>query len=581
MSLGPGRCVWTAEFQNVEFPSGALACHKESKMNRPVLISSFAVFALTVISLVSQQSMPATRSSGAGPEEAGHFGKVHFAVSCHAAAQQQFDTAVAMLHSFFYPETIKAFNKVLESDPNCAMAYWGIAISQRPNPLVPPFPPASLKAGLEAAEKGLAKNPPTQREKDWLAAIEVFFKDYESKDQLTRARLYTTAMQQVYEHYPQDTEAAVFYALALNESAPLTDRTYTNQLKAAAILKRIEAKQPEHPGVPHYLIHCYDYAPMAQQGLEAANKYAAIAPSAPHALHMPAHTYTMLGMWEASIKSNQAALASAQQYAAKNYGGATDPIELHFWDFLEYDYLQLGEDKKAKALVDQAAMVTKMAYIRPAMDAAKAAIPARYALERGAWEEAAALEVHFSTFLYAEAITRFARSIGSTKTGKLVAAQAELNRLQALQQALASDPETEYWSVQAEVLAKAASAWIARAEGHSAEAIDLMRHAADLEDGTEKHVAMENRLFPAREQLGYLLLEINQPKEALAEFDLSLERTANRLRGLYGAAKSAQLSGETAKARPRYQALLDLTQNSEVVRPEIIEARKFIVSVQR
>jgi tetratricopeptide (TPR) repeat protein len=549
-------------------------------VNRPTLIS-FALLTCTLISLAQQSTSPTARSSAAQADAAAHFGKVHFPVSCNAAAQQQFDTAVAMLHSFFYPETIKAFNKVLDSDPNCAMAYWGIAISQRPNPLVPPFPPASLKAGLEAAQKGLATNPPTQRERDWLASIEVFFRDYESKVQPTRAKLYTNAMQQLYERYPQDTEAAVFYALALNESAPLADKTYANQLKAAGILEKVQAQLPEHPGVVHYLIHCYDYAPMAQRGFDAANKYAAIAPSAPHALHMPAHTYTMIGMWKESIKSNQAALAMAQQYAAKNYAGATDPIELHFWDFMEYDYLQLGQDRQAREVVDQVDAVTKMAFVRPAIDAARAAIPARYALERGAWAEAAALEVRPTTFLYAEAITRFAHAIGSSKTGNLVAARTELDKLQALQHTLASKPDTEYWSVQTEVLAKAASAWIARAEGHNEEAIKLMRVAADLEDGTEKHVAMENRLFPVREQLGYLLLEMNQPKQALAEFDLSLERTPNRLRGLYGAAKSAQLSGDTAKARLRYRELVDLTQNSEAERPEIAEAKKFMVVAQK
>ncbi len=549
-------------------------------MNRPILIS-FAIFTLTLTSLAQQQGAPAAPSSAGQLETPGHFGKVHFPVSCNAAAQQQFDAAVAMLHSFFYPETIKAFTKVLELDPNCAMAYWGVAISQRPNPLVPPFTPASLKTGLEAAQKGLATDSLTQREKDWLKAIEAFFKDHETKDQPTRTRLYTAAMQGVYERYPQDTEAAVFYALALNESAPLSDKTYANQLKAAAILKKVEARQPEHPGVVHYLIHCYDYAPMAEHGLDAANRYAAIAPSAPHALHMPAHTYTMMGMWQASITSNQAALATAQQYAARNYGGATDPSEFHFWDFIEYDYLQLGKDKQAKALVDQAAAVTKMAFVRPAIDAARAAIPARYALERGAWEEAAALEVHSSTFLYAEAITRFARALGLTKTGNLVAARAELDKLQSLQSTLASKADTEYWAVQAEVLSKAASGWIARAEGHKAEAIELMRHAADQEDGTEKHVAMENRLFPVREQLGYLLIELNQPKQALSEFDMSLERTPNRLRGLYGAAKAAQLSGDTEKARVRFKELLDLTQDSDTERPEIAEAKKFLVVAQK
>lgn len=508
------------------------------------------------------------------PGEQADFGAVHFAVSCNAPAQQRFDRAVAMLHSFFYPETIKAFNAVLEADTKCAMAYWGIAISQRPNPLLPPFPPAVLKAGLEAAEKGLEVKPPTAREKEWLEAIQVFFKDYDKVDQPTRAKLYTAAMQQVYEHNRQDTEAAVFYALALNESATLADKSYANQRKAAAILEEVLAKQPRHPGAIHYLIHCYDYAPMADHGLDAANQYASIAPSAPHALHMPAHIYSMMGMWDESIRANQAALASAKQYAANHYDGATDPSELHFLDFMVYGYLQLGQDKRARALVEQAASVQKWAFVRPATDAAVAAIPARYALERGAWAEAAALEVRPTTFLYAEAITRFARALGFSRTGRLAPARDELGKLRALQETLASKPDFAYWAAQADVLNRAAAAWIARAEGHDDEAVKLLRAAADLEDASAKHVAMENRLFPVREQLGFLLLEVGDPRQALVEFDASLKSSPNRLRGLYGATKAAELSGDRASARTRYQALLALTKTADGDRPELLELRK-------
>lgn len=530
---------------------------------------------------LTQESFKAEHQQ-AGPASAGkgEYGNVHFPVSCSAPAQNQFDVAVSMLHSFFYPETVKAFTKVAEIEPTCAMAYWGIAISQRPIPLVPPFPSADLKAGLEAAQKGLALNPPTQREKDWLGAIEVFFQDYDKKDQPTRAKLYTIAMQRMYERYPEDTEAAVFYALALNESATLADKTYANQRAAAAILEKVLSQHPEHPGAIHYLIHSYDYTPMADQGIDAANKYASIAPAAPHALHMPSHIYTMMGMWEESIRSNQAALAANQQYAAKNYGDAHDPSDLHFLDFLEYDYLQLGQDKKAKAVVDQAASIKKFAFVRPPIDAAFAAIPARYAMDRGAWTECAALEVRPTTFPYAEAITRFARALGSAKTGNVAAAHAELEKLQAIHELLAIKPDTAYWGTQSEVLMTAASGWIARSEGHNGEALKLMRAAADLEDGSAKHVAMENRLFPVREQLGYMLLEVNQPQEALAAFGQSFKAAPNRLRGLYGGAKAAQLAGDIEKAREYYQALMELTKNAEVERPELAEAKKQLVALK-
>lgn len=543
-------------------------------MSRPTLIL-FVVF-LTATCLTQESAKSEHQHPAPASADKTQYGHVHFPVSCSTPAQDQFDIAVSMLHSFFFPETVKAFTKVTEIDPTCAMAYWGIAISQRPNPLVPPFPPAALKAGLEAVQKGLALNPPTQREKDWLAAVEVFFKDYDKIDQPTRARLYTTAMRQMYGRYPQDTEAAVFYALALNESATLADKTYANQREAAAILEKVLSQQPEHPGAIHYLIHCYDYAPMAPQGIDVANRYASIAPSAPHALHMPSHIYTMMGMWEESIRSNQLALATDQQYAAKNYGDAHDPSELHFLDFMEYDYLQLGQDTQAKALVDQAASIKKLAFARPPIDAAFAAIPARYALERGAWAECAALEVRPTTFPYAEAVTRFARAVGLAKTSNVAAAHEELERLRAIHEALATKPDTAYWGTQSEVLMTAASAWIARAEGRNEEALNRMRSAADLEDGSEKHVAMENRLFPVREQLGYMLLEVNQPKQALAEFEQSLKASTNRLRGLYGAGRAAQLSGADATARARYRQLMQLTRNAEGERLEVVEAKKFL-----
>jgi tetratricopeptide (TPR) repeat protein len=539
----------------------------------------FAISMLTLPSVAQQLASPTP--AAAQPETASRFGKVHFPVSCNPEAQAKFDLAVAMVHSFFYPEAGKAFNRVLDADPKCAMAYWGIAISQRPNPLVPPFPPAALKAGLEAAQKGLSANPPTQREKDWLAAIQVFFTDYDKQDQPTRARLYTNAMQKMYEVYPQDTEAAVFYALALNESTDLADKSYGNQLKAAVILEKVLARQPEHPGAIHYLIHSYDYGPMAHHGLDAARKYAAIAPAAPHALHMPAHIYSMMGMWEDSIKSNQASLDCAREYAAKNFQGAAHPSEPHLLDFMEYAYLQLGQDKQAKALVDRAASIQKFPMVMMSSDTGLSAVPARYALERGAWAEAAALEIRPSTYGYAEAMTRFARAIGSARTGNLPASRAELEKLQALRQAYAAKPDSTYWGAQTEILTDAAAGWIARAEGRDDEALKLLRTAADLEDGSEKQVAMENRLFPVREQLAYMLLELNKPKQALAEFDLSSKSTPNRLRGLYGAAKAAQLAGDSATARARYQELLTLTRNAESERPEIADAKKFMVVAQK
>ena len=543
-------------------------------MKRALILANVTL--LACIGLAGANAQPAQS------DESGTYGNVHFPISCAPAAQEQFDRAVAMLHSFFYPETVKAFTKVTETDPKCAMAYWGIAISQRPNPLVPPFAPDALRRGYDAVEKGESLGTKTQREADWLNAMELFFKDSDKLDQATRGKLYANAMEQLYLHYPQDTEAAIFYALALLETVDPSDRDYTNQLKAAAILEKIEAQQPNHPGVVHYLIHAYDYQPLAARGLTAANRYADLAPSAPHALHMPSHTYSMMGMWEESIKANQAALAAANDYAAKNYPDATNPAALHSMDFMEYAYLQLGKDKQAKAIADQAAAVKKIQAPGMTMstDNALAAVPARYALERGDWARAAILEPHPGLSGYAGAITYFVRTIGALKTGDTEGAHQDIDRLKELYASYAGKPDEAYWASQTQVLFQAASAWLILKQGEKDRALVLMRAAVDLDESSEKNVAMENRLVPMRELLGYMLLEIGQPKQALAEFEASLKAKPNRLRGYYGAAKAAEGAGDGAAARTLYGKLVTLTKNADTERAEVIEAKAFLAKIE-
>lgn len=545
-------------------------------MKRALILTAVA-FAVSVGAASRGNARPAQS------EKSGTFGKVHFPVSCTPGAQEQFDRAVAMLHSFFYPETVKAFTQVAETDPTCAMAYWGIAISQRPNPLVPPFSPQALKQGYDAVEKGKSLGPKTQREADWLDAMELFFKDSDRLDQATRAKRYAGAMEQLYVRYPQDTEAAVFYALALLETVNPSDKNYTNQLKAAAILEKVEAQQPNHPGVVHYLIHAYDYQPLAARGLPAANRYAKLAPSAPHALHMPSHTYSMLGMWEESIKANQAALAAANDYAAKNYPDRTNPAAPHSMDFMEYAYLQLGQDKQAKAIADQAVAVKKIYSLSMTMgtDNALAAVPARYALERADWARAAALEPRPGLSGYAGAITYFVRTLGALKTGDIKGAHKDVERLNELYASYAGKPDESYWAGQTQVLFQAASAWLTLKQGDKGRALELMRAAVDLDESSEKNVAMENRLVPMRELLGYMLLETGQPKQALAEFETSLRAKPNRLRGFYGAAKAAEAAGDSAAARTWYQRLVALTNHADTGRAEIVEAKAFLARAQR
>jgi len=514
------------------------------------------------------------------PSTKGHYGKVHFPVSCTPAAQQQFDVAVAMLHSFFFPETIKAFASVEEMDPTCAMAYWGIAISQRPNPLVPPFSADALKNGYDAIEQGKSLHPRTQRESDWLNAMELFFKDSDKLDQATRTRLYSDAMEQVYTKYPDDTEAAVFYALSLLETAKPSDTSYSNQLKAAVILEKVEAVQPDHPGVAHYLIHAYDFQSLAERALPAANRYANLAPSAPHALHMPSHTYSMLGMWNESIQTNIVALAAANNYAAKYYPGAENPSALHSLDFMEYAYLQLGQDQEAKGVVDQANAVTKVQGPGLGSDNALAAIPARYALERAAWTEAAALEPRSNINPYAQSITYFVRALGAMNTGDLDRARQDVAHIQEQAASYESKPDQKYWQSQTQLLLQAATAWLTLKQGDKPRALETMRAAAATDDAIEKSVAMENRLEPMRELLADMLLEAGQPREAQVEFQASLKSKPNRFRGYYGAAKAAGAAGDHAAARGWYQRLLLLTKDADAARPEIVEA-KSVVSQQK
>ena len=464
-----------------------------------------------------------------------------------------------MLHSFFFPETVKAFTAIAEAEPSCAMAYWGVAISQRPNPLLPPFPKTLLQAGWEAIEKARAANPPTQRERDWIEALGVFFASYDTLDQKTRTAKYEAAMAKLHERYPQDSEAAVFYALALNEAVDLTDKSYSRQLKAAAILDPLARAQPDHPGIVHLIIHSYDYAPIAAKGLPAARRYATLAPSAPHALHMPSHIFSTLGMWQDAIRSDLAAdesarryaLATAPQLAAKP---AANPYRYHSLDFLTNAYLQLAQDKHALAIVDQRNSVDVLSpdYFRYSAHTAFAAIPVRYAIERGAWAEAAQLSPPCTPYPQAEAITWFGRALGAARSADLDGARRDIDELVRLRAQLASAQDA-YWTEQLDIQIEARKAWIALGERRVDIAIASMRSAADREDRTEKHIAMENRLSPMRELLGELLLEADRPAEALREFELSLKSVPNRFRSLAGAGQAAALAGHKAQARLYYR----------------------------
>jgi tetratricopeptide (TPR) repeat protein len=512
--------------------------------------------------------------SGKGQDAKGEkLGRVLFKTTCTPGAQKQFERALAMLHSFYFPETVKAFTAIPETDPSCAIAYWGIAISQRPNPLVGPFDAATLKRGLDLIEKGEAIGAKSERERDWLAAMKEFYKDYDKVDQDTRTKNYARAMEALTLKYPNDVEAKVFYALALNET--FDHKSMEPLLKAIAILEPLDKKYPDHPGITHYLIHSYDFAPIAQRGLPAADKYARIAPAAPHAQHMPSHIYSMVGKWPESIASNVKSVQVANAYTTANKMDGVLAGVPHSYDFMEYAYLQLGQDAKAKALIEDTFAVKKVIGPVSAGNTARAAVPARYMLERQDWKGAAQLQPLGTPFPAAEAITHFARAMGAARSGDLVAAQADIKRLNELRDGLVKANQG-YWAEQVEVQILAARAWLAQGQGNADEALKLMAAAADLEDSTEKHVAMENRLYPMRELLGDLLMVQGQPGAALLAYEQAMKAAPERLRGYYGAAKAAEASDDKSKATAYFRKLAKLTRNGDGERAELKEMKLYL-----
>ena len=492
------------------------------------------------------------------PPPAGEkLGEVHFPISCNSDAQKRFERAVAILHSMWYEEAVKAFTGVAEADPACAMAWWGVAMSHW-YPLWYPPPSAALEAGAEAVAKAEALGAKTERERGYIAAIATFYHDSDTLDHRTRALAYEHAMSNLHERYPDDREAAIFYALALDATALPTDKTFANQRKAAAILEPIFAEQPNHPGVAHYLIHSDDAPPLAKAGLPAARRYAEIAPSVPHALHMPSHIFTRLGYWQESIDTNLRSVEAGQAYAKTTFGeGVAWDQSLHAMDYLAYAYLQLGQNQKARGVVDEI-----MAFKKATPDSlpaayAIAAIPARYAVERRNWAEAAKLElppaaIAWQKFPWTTAMITFARALGNAHTGDLAAAKAEIDKLAAIRDELKA--KNKYWSDQVEAQRQAAAAMLAHAEGRQDEAVRELRAAADLEDGMEKHPVTPGSIVPLRELLGDLLLEVGQPAIALAEYERSLKSAPNRFRTLYGAAKAANAAGDRATGQTLFPA---------------------------
>jgi tetratricopeptide (TPR) repeat protein len=558
------------------------------------------VVAILTVALVS-----ATHSANAqeGHQHAGHqhehsekLGRVNFTVFCNPQAQRQFNRAVAWLHSFEYQEAEKAFTEVTVTDPRCGMGYWGIAMSNY-HPIWAPPTAAELQKGSSAIEKAKATGPRTQRERDYIAAIEVFYKDGDNVDHRTRTFAYSDAMKQLSRRYPSDREAGVFYALTLIATGMMSnDKTYAREKEGVQILNRVLAREPQHPGVAHYIIHSFDYPALAHLALPAARSYAKIAPASSHAQHMPSHIFTRLGLWQEAISSNLNAKSSAEAHAVRNrMPGAWDQ-QLHAMDYLAYAYLQGARDKEAWGVLEELLKIHNVEPQSFAVAYSATAIPARYALERRRWDEAAKLtlpaglvDFPWQRFPWAVAHIHFARAVGAVRAGDTVSARQDVEKLAAIQKTLVEVKGGYDWSKQVEIERQVASAWLAHAEGKHDESLRLMRAAADVDDATDKHPVTPGAILPPREQLGELLLELKQPGTALREFETSLRNAPNRFNGIYGAARAARLATDQKtlaadrtktyydhRAKTYYGKLIELTRDADSVRPEIEEAKAFL-----
>ncbi len=533
-----------------------------------MLRSVFALFLLfLVLSPVRVACAPQHDHDSSQSER---MGKVHFDTSCSPEVHDEFDLAVATLHSFGYRKSAELFADVLGKDPKCSMAEWGIAMSHYRQLWDPPTRD-DLRVGLEAAQNGLSMNPETQRERDYLSAILAFYQNGGSESHSVRAKRYEIAMESVHRRYPQDSEAAIFYALSLIANAPHNDKTYANQKKATQILEPILLQQPEHPGLAHYIIHANDNPVLAQHALNAAQRYSQIAPDSPHALHMPSHIFTRLGYWDESIASNLASVASARKQKL-----AGD--ELHAMDYLVYAYLQTGRVTEAHKLTQQLPVVEPGDAARYAGLYATAAIPARFSIERQQWGDAASLPLpsQNSPDAYAstQATLHFARALGAARLGDINAAQTAMQPLLSLRDALANkgDGDADEVSIQLKIVA----AWIKWAEGDRSAALQEIRTAAAMEEATEKSPVSPGSIAPASEMLGDMLLLARQPRLALAAYESALKSTPRRLRAEYGAAVSAQQAGLRPAAEQHYRRLLTICSHADQDVPELAQTSRFL-----
>lgn len=539
----------------------------------PVKVSSAAVWLATSLLIVP----PVGGILQEHQREAEKLGTVHFVTSCNDGAQKEFDRAVTLLHSFEFSRAIQGFSAALDRDPSCEIAEWGIALSQWSNPFAVGMKDAGqLEAGRQSAQRGIAGGAKTERERDYISAVAMLYQNFETVPQQVRLIAYRDAMGEVAAKFPEDHEAQIFYALALAASADPADKTYAARLKAGSILEKLYEAEPDHPGLAHYIIHTYDVPALAARALPAARQYSRIAPDAPHALHMPSHIFTRIGDWEDSINSNRAAAG-----AAKSEGQTAE--ELHASDYEVYAYLQTGQDEAARRVVNSLPEIASRFHADAVIGGAGgpsagyfalAAIPARYALERQDWNQALQLTPRQTPFPYTAAITWFARGLGASRLGKRSTVAESISSLREIRERLAKTGEN-YWALQVEIQEREVAAWAALGDGKKEDALQQMKMAAELEDGTEKSAVTPGPLAPARELLGEMYLQLNEGAPALEQFKATLQREPGRFLALFGAARAAQLSGNREASQSYFRQLLEsCVYADKPARPEILEAQR-------
>jgi tetratricopeptide (TPR) repeat protein len=555
----------------------------------------FISFLLTIASCRGKNKTPANDAINAialkrgevvlcGPPDK-QFGFVEFKTSCSEKVKKDFNLAIALLHSFEYDEAEKVFAKIIDEEPGCAMAYWGVAMCNYHQLWPSPPTQAELAKGVEAISVAQSLTQKSKRESDYIEAIALFYKDWNKVDHYTRCLNFEKAMEKTYREYPNDKEAAIFYALALDAAADPADKSFSNQRKAGAILTTLYPNEPNHPGIVHYIIHTYDYPELATLALPAARKYASIAPSSAHAQHMPSHIFTRLGLWDECISSNLASTSSARCYA-ENAGikGHWDE-ELHGLDYLVYAYLQKGENNLAKEQCDYLKTIHEVYPVSFKDAYAFAAIPSRYLLENKIWKEAASLKIHpanfpWEKFPWQKAIIHFTRVLGSVHIGHIDSARAELKNLNTIYDTL-TEQKDSYKANQVQIQIRTSEAWILFKEGKNNEALKLMNLAADMEDKTEKSPVTPGEVIPAMELLGDMLLQMNKPDKALDAYEEDLKKHPNRFNGLYGAGLAAERSNKPEKASFYYQQLTDITNTANSIRPELDVAKLFLNKQKR